>query len=132
MSERKLAEATQLKKGSYVILDGVACKVVDTKYSKPGKHGHAKINLTAVGLIDGKKRNTVMPGHKKVEVPIINKKTAQVLSISGNTANVMDSETYETYDIKIPDELKDQCVEGCNILYWDILGEKVMKQVKSE
>ncbi len=111
MSERKLAEATQLKKGSYVILDGVACKVVDTKYSKPGKHGHAKINLTAVGLIDGKKRNTVMPGHKKVEVPIINKKTAQVLSISGNTANVMDSETYETYDIKIPDELKDQCVE---------------------
>ena len=132
MSERKLVAATHLKKGSYVIMDGVACKVVDTKYSKPGKHGHAKINLTAVGLLDGKKRNEVMPGHENVEVPIIEKKSAQVLSISGKLANVMDAETYETFDLKIPEEFKEQCVEGCNILYWDVLGEKVMKQIKSE
>lgn len=132
MSERKLVSATHLKKGSYVIIDGVACKVVDTKYSKPGKHGHAKINLTAVGLIDNKKRNTVMPGHENVEVPIISKKSAQVLSITDNKANVMDSETYETFDLEIPEELKNECVEGCNVLYWDIMGDKVMKQIKSE
>jgi translation initiation factor 5A len=71
-----------------------------------------------------------MPGHDSIEVPIIEKKNAQVLSVSGNKANVMDSETYETFDIEIPDELKGSCSEGTIILYWDVMGTRVMKQVK--
>ena len=126
----KMTSVGTLQKGNYVILDGAACRVFDTQVSRPGKHGHAKVKLTAVGLVDGKKRVTVMPGHDNIEVPIVEKKTAQVLSIQGNTANVMDSETYETFDLKIPEELKSSCVEGCNVLYWVILKDKVMKQVK--
>jgi translation initiation factor 5A len=120
-----------LQKGSYVILDGAACRVVDLQVSRPGKHGHAKVRLTAVGLVDGKKRISVMPGHDNVEVPIIEKKSAQVLSIQDDSANVMDSETYETFDLKIPEELKGECVEGSNVLYWIILKDKVMKQMKN-
>ena len=126
----KLQSVGSLQKGSYIVVDGVACKVSDTQTSRPGKHGHAKVNLMAVGIIDGKKRNLVLPGHDNVEVPIIEKKTAQVLSINGNMANVMDSETYETFDLEIPDELKGEVVDGCSVLYWLILTEKVMKQVK--
>ncbi len=128
----KIATVGSLQKGNYVIIDGAACKVVDTQTSRPGKHGHAKVRLSAVGLIDEKKRVVVMPGHDNIEVPIVEKKSAQVLSVSGDTANVMDSETYETFDLKIPEELKGQVVEGCNVLYWIILNDKVMKQVKSE
>ena len=73
-----------------------------------------------------------MPGHEKIEVPIIEKKNGQLLSITNNMANVMDSETFETFDLEIPEELKGECVEGCNILYWVILNDRVMKQVKSE
>lgn len=131
MSTKQVSVAT-LNKGSYVCIDGVACRVTDTQTSRPGKHGHAKVRLTAVGLIDEKKRVTVMPGHDNVEVPIVDKRTAQVLSISGDMANVMDAESYETFDMKIPVELKDEVVEGCNVLYWVILEDKVMKQVKSE
>jgi translation initiation factor 5A len=126
----KLSSVGSLQKGNYVIIDGVACKVVDTQTSRPGKHGHAKVRIVAVGLIDSKKRDIVMPGHDNIEVPIIEKKTAQVLSISNNVANVMDSETYETFDLKIPEELKGQVVEGGYVLYWLILSERVMKQVK--
>ena len=72
----------------------------------------------------------VLPGHDKVEVPIIEKKTAQVLSVTGDTANVMDTETYETFDLKIPEELQGKITEGTEVLYWIILDEKVMKQVK--
>ncbi len=132
MNEKKLVSVGNLKEGNLVILDNVACKVVDVKVSKPGKHGHAKVNLTAVGLLDEKKRNVVMPGHDNIEVPIIDKRSAQVLSIANEVANVMDAETFETFDLKIPDELKGQCVEGCQILYWTILGERVMKQIKTE
>ncbi|MCH8003369.1 MAG: translation initiation factor IF-5A [Nanoarchaeota archaeon] len=127
----KIQSVGSLQKGSYVILDGAACRVVDMQVSRPGKHGHAKVRLTAVGLVDEKKRIVVMPGHDNVDVPIIEKKSAQVLSIQNDAANVMDSESYETFDLKIPEELKGQVVEGANVTYWVILEDKVMKQVKS-
>lgn len=126
----KLASVSTLQKGSYVVLEGAACRVVDTQTSRPGKHGHAKVRMTAIGLVDEKKRVAVMPGHDNVEVPIIEKKTAQVLSIQGDTANVMDAETYETFDLKIPDELKGQVKDGVQLLYWVILQDKIMKQLK--
>lgn len=121
-----------LKKGSYIVIEDVACKVVDVSISRPGKHGHAKVNLMAVGLLDGKKRNMTAPGHDSVDVPLIDKRNAQVLSISGTTANVMDMETYETFDMEIPDDIDGDVVEGSTILYWQILDDKVMKQVKNE
>ncbi|MBT3406302.1 translation initiation factor IF-5A [Candidatus Woesearchaeota archaeon] len=129
---KKLASVGSLQKGSYIIVDGVACRVTSTATSRPGKHGHAKVNMMAVGLIDEKKRNVVLPGHDQVEVPVIDKRTAQVLSVTGDVANVMDSESYETFDMKVDDEFKDQVVEGCQILYWNILGDKVIKQIKSD
>jgi translation initiation factor 5A len=128
----KFASIGSLQKGSYVIIDGIASKVFSTETSRPGKHGHAKVRLVGVGLIDGKKREVVKPGHDNVEVPIIEKKNAQVLSISGNKANVMDLESYETFDLDIPDELKADIKENANVLYWQILDEKIMKQVKSD
>jgi translation initiation factor 5A len=121
-----------LKKGSYLMIEGAPCRVSDVKVSRPGKHGHAKVNLTAVGVMDDKKRNIIMPGHDKVDVPLIDKRTAQVLSVSGDHANVMDLETYETFDLDIPSEMKEEVSEGVSVMYWLIVGEKVMKQVKSD
>ena len=127
----KIQSVGSLRKGSYVILEGAACRVVDMQVSRPGKHGHAKVRLTAVGLVDEKKRIVVMPGHDNVDVPIIEKKSAQVLSIHGDAANVMDSESYETFDLNIPEELKGEIAEGANVMYWVVLEDKVMKQIKA-
>lgn len=128
----KVVHAGGIKEGSYIVIDGVACKAVNVETSKSGKHGHAKARITAIGLIDEKKREIVLPAHDNVDVPIIDKKTAQVLSVSGDMANVMDAETYETFDLKIPEDMKGQVVEGCQIIFWGILGEKVMKQLKTK
>ena len=129
--EKKSVSVGGLKKGDTILIDDVPCKITDTATSRPGKHGHAKVNLTAVGILDGKKRQLVMPGHDKVEAPIIEKKSAQILSVTGNSANVMDMETYETFYMEIPEELKEEVKEGKEVLYWTIMGAKVMKQVKS-
>jgi translation initiation factor 5A len=131
MAEKKVVDVGTIKKGSYMIIEGKACKVNDVQVSRPGKHGHAKYRIVAIGLLDEKKYDVVMP-HGSVEVPIIEKKGAQVLSINGDVASVMDLETYETFDLKIPEELKDQVTEGCNVLYWEILTERVMKQLKPD
>jgi len=130
MGETKLESVGHLQKGSYIVIDGAPCKVVSTATSRPGKHGHAKVNLMAVGLLDDKKRNLVMPGHDNVEVPIIGKKTAQVLSVADGKANVMDSESFETFDLDIPEELTADVAEGIEVLYWEIMDSKVMKQIK--
>jgi translation initiation factor 5A len=130
MGETKLVSVGSLKKGSYVVVEGIASIVSDTATSRPGKHGHAKVNFMAVGILDGKKRNAVMPGHDMVDVPVIGKRTAQILSISGKHANVMDGETFETFDLEIPEELQGQVVEGTNVVYWTILDDKVMKSIK--
>jgi translation initiation factor 5A len=127
--EKKSVDVSSLKVGSLMIIEEAACKIVSVDVSKPGKHGHAKINIMAVGLIDEKKRNVVMPGHENVDVPVIGKREAQVLSISGDKANVMDSLTFETLDLKIPEELKGKIKEGSTIVYWEILDDKIMKQV---
>lgn len=132
MSETKMMGANQVQKGSFIILGGVACKVVDIEISKPGKHGHSKVRISAMGLVDDKKRIEVMPGHDNVEVPIIEKRNAQVLSVQGDAANVMDSETYETFDLKIPEEFKGKISDGMSVLYWNIMNEKVIKQIKGD
>lgn len=132
MAETKPVSIGTLTKGSYVVIDGAACKVTDTQTSRPGKHGHAKVRLTGVGLLDGKKRVITAPGHDHIDAPIVEKKNAQVLTVSGNMANVMDSETYETFDLEIPEELKDEVVDGVVVVYWEILDSKVIKQVKQD
>ena len=130
MSDIKQALAGSLKQGSYVLFDKIPCIVKSIQTSRPGKHGHAKCRIEAIGIINNQKIVKIMPGHDKVDVPIIDKKSAQILSISGDTANVMDMETYETFDLKIPEDLKDSIKEGSQIIYWIIMNEKVMKQVK--
>ena len=131
MVDIKLVGANQIQKGSFILMGGIACRVVDVEISKPGKHGHSKVRISAVGLVDDKKRIEVMPGHDNVEVPVIEKRNAQILSIQGDAANVMDSETYETFDMKIPEEFKGQLKDGMSVLYWTIMNERVIKQIKS-
>lgn len=132
VGEIKFASVGHMKKGSYIIIDDAACTVTDMSVSRPGKHGHAKVNLMAVGMIDGRKRNLVMPGHDNVEIPVIGKKNAQVLSVEENMANVMDSESFETFDLAIPEDLQGQVMEGVTVVYWEILADNIMKSIKSE
>jgi len=132
MGDIKLVSVGSLKKGNYVVIEGVACTVSDTQTSRPGKHGHAKVRMDAIGMLDGKKRVIVMPGHDNIEAPIIDKRNAQVLSITGDSANVMDSDSFETFDLAIPEDLKGEVTSGSTVVYWIIMDDKVMKQVKSE
>ena len=126
----KPISVNDLREGSYVVIDGVACIVKSIQKSKPGKHGSAKCRVEAIGIIDNQKRIFIKPAHDSIETPIIEKKAAQVLSISNEVANVMDLTSYETFDLKIPDELKGKVTEGIQVVYWIILNDKLLKQAK--
>lgn len=130
MADIKMVDVGSLKEGSYILIDGAACVVKSIQTSKPGKHGHAKSRIEATGILDGQKRIIVRPGHDTIEQPIIEKESAQVLSLHDDTANVMDLKSFETFDLKIPEELKEQVKEGSQVVYWIIVNDKLMKQVR--
>ena len=126
----KQVAASSLKKGNTIVFDGKACVIKDIQTGKSGKHGHAKSRIEAVSILDNQKIIKVMPGGDKIDVPLIEKKTAQVLSVKENEANVMDLESFETFDLKIPEELKGKIVDGVQVIYWIILNQKVIMQLK--
>jgi translation initiation factor 5A len=124
----KLIHASEARSGSIILVDGVACTVRSNDISKTGKHGHAKCRIEAIGIIDGKKKVFVAGGHDRLEVPLINKNKAQVLSVSEDKASVMDLESYETLDLPLSGEFKDQIKEEDQVEYWDIEGDKLIKR----
>lgn len=125
------ASIKNLQPGKFVVIDDEPCKVLSVTTSVPGKHGGAKARLEAVGIFDNKRRSLVKPADTEMEIPIVEKKVGQVVAIAGDTAQIMDMETYETFDSKIPDELKDKLVQGGEVIYWILMGRKMLMQVKS-
>src|SRR3989338_10766749 len=110
--EKIFATAKDLKEGKYILIEDIPCRIADIDKSKSGKHGAAKMRITAIGVFDGQKKIILTPGDADVEVPIIDRKNVQIMSVSGKTTQVMDSQTYEIYDLEIPEELAGSIVAG--------------------
>lgn len=127
--EKRPTEIKNLKPGGFVLIDDVPCVVEKLQTSKAGKHGAAKARLFARGIFEDVKKIIVKPGDSKVDVPVIEKKSAQVISLSGDYAQLMDLTSYETSEVRIPDEMKGQLVEGDEVLVWSF-GKYVMIKSK--
>ncbi len=127
---KEMAEVRELKVGRYVLIDEEPCKIQSISTSKPGKHGEAKARIDAVGIFDEQKRVVVHPVKHKVGIPIIDKRSAQILALIGtDVVQLMDMETYETFDMPIPEDLKDQLVPGKEILYLQAMGKRKITRV---
>jgi len=105
-----LINATDIKSGKSIIIDGQSCIVRGIDKSKTGKHGASKVRIEAIGIIDGKKRG-------------------QVLSISGGSASIMDLESYETIELPFTKELEEELKEGIQVEYWSIEGKNIIKRI---
>tara|TARA_Y100000310_G_scaffold188555_1_gene188520 strand:- start:5543 stop:5932 length:390 start_codon:yes stop_codon:yes gene_type:complete len=125
----KIIEATEIRVGTYLLIDGDSFQVKKADISKTGKHGHAKVRFEAISVKTGKKKVQIVPGHDKFEVPMIDKRQAQVLSIRDRNISLMDSENFENFDLLISGELEDKIKEGSNVEYWDVEGEKIIKKI---
>ncbi len=121
-------EASKLKSGSYVIIDGEPCEVRSVSKSSPGKHGSAKCKIKARGVFDEKDRHITKPGDSMMMSPDIEKKVGQIVSKDGNIAQVMDMDTYETEEMELPEDLGAN--EGDEIKFWQIDDRKLVKGLK--
>jgi translation initiation factor 5A len=102
---REQTEVRELQEGNYVMINDVPTKITAYSTSKPGKHGSAKARVEGTGVFDAQKRNFTQPVDAKIWVPIVNRKQGQVLSTSDGEMQVMDLDSYETFTMRIPDDL---------------------------
>jgi translation initiation factor 5A len=123
------AEVRELKEGRYVNIDDEPCKILSISTSKPGKHGEAKARIEAVGIFDGNKKSVVYPVKHRVQVPMIDKRQAQVVSIQGNEAQLMDLETYEMFQLPIPEDVRETLTAGGDVQYIVAMGRKKITRV---
>jgi translation initiation factor 5A len=126
---KQLAEVRTLRVNRYMIIDDEPCKIMSITTSKPGKHGEAKARIEAIGVFDRQKRSVVHPVKHKIHVPIIDKRNAQVLALMGENVQLMDLETYETFEMSIPSEFKGKLQPGNEISYLEALGRKKITRV---
>ena len=121
-----LQQIRELKVGRYMVIDDEPCKIVELTTSKPGKHGEAKARIVAVGLFDSAKRSVVYPVTHKVQVPMIDKRNAQVVSIQGEEVQLMDMESFEMFNLAIPEDLKGKLEPGQEVQYQEALGRRMI------
>ncbi|MCS7104435.1 MAG: translation initiation factor IF-5A [Thermofilaceae archaeon] len=130
----KPVDAGSLKEGSFVVIDGHPCRVLEVERSKTGKHGSAKVRMVAVGIFDGVKRTLVVPADSRIETPMVRKFSGQVLATLGDdTVQLMSMEDYSTFEAPMPEDpdLRARVEPGVEVEVWEIMGRyKIMRTLR--
>lgn len=126
------ADLGSLKEGSYIIIDGEPCKVVEVEKSKPGKHGSAKVRLTGISIFTGSKKSVIGTVDTHIEIPMIDKRSAQVISTTPTSVQLMDLQSFEVTESALPSEpeLQGKMLPGMEVEVWVVLGKNKIMRVK--
>src|SRR5436853_3813660 len=103
MSKEQM-EIRELKEGRFMLIDDEPCKIDSIEKSKPGKHGASKARIEGRSIFTGAKRTLLGTVTDKVWVPVVDRRQAQLISFHGGQAQLMDKETFETFEMTVPDE----------------------------
>ena len=128
----KPTEVGTLKIGQHIIINDEPCRIVEYERSKPGKHGSAKARIVGIGILDGAKRTLVSPVDARVDVPNIEKRNAQIVSIGNNQIQLMDLESFEVFYTQMPTEedVKSRLSAGSEVEYWKVMAQMRITRVK--
>jgi translation initiation factor 5A len=128
-----MSRVGELKEGSYAIINDEPSQIVQIQKSKPGKHGSAKFRCTTISLFDGRKQSFVSSVDGTVQVPIVDKRSGQIVSMGPTSFQLMDMETYDIRDVVLPsdEEIKVKLAAGKEVEYWIIMDRVKIHRVKS-
>ncbi|KAI9227748.1 MAG: eukaryotic translation initiation factor 5A [Piptocephalis tieghemiana] len=96
-------QCSALRKNGHVVIKGRPCKIVDMSTSKTGKHGHAKVNLTAIDIFTGKKLEDLSPSTHNMDVPHVKRVEYSLVNIDDDFLSLMDTDGNMKDDVKLPD-----------------------------
>jgi translation initiation factor 5A len=97
---KEQTEIGKIKEGRYIVIDDEPCRVL------------------------GVKRSIVQPVSTKAYIPVVERKSGQVISIAGNTAQLMDMKDFTNFEIPIPEDKKGHVEVGKEIVYIESMGKR--------
>lgn len=121
---KEQTEIGKLKEGRYMVIEDEPCRIVGISISKPGKHGAAKSRIEAIGIFDGVKRSVVQPVSARTYVPIVERKSGQVITITGNVIQMMDMKDFQTIEIPTDADKIAGIEVGKEIMYIESMGKR--------
>ena len=126
------ADLGSLKEGSYIVIENEPCKVVEVEKSKPGKHGSAKVRLTGIAIFTGSKKTVIGTVDTHIEVPMIDKRAAQVISVTSTTVQLMDLQSFEVTERTTPTEpeFQGKLQPGAEVEVWVVMGRSKIMRIK--
>jgi translation initiation factor 5A len=129
----KMAKVGELKEGNYAIINDVPSQIVQITKSKPGKHGSAKFRCTAISLFDSRKQSYVASTDTNIQIPIVDKRSGQIVSVSPASIQLMDLESYEVIDVALPndEEIAAKIAAGKEVEYWIVMDRVKIQRVKN-
>ena len=126
------ADLGSLKEGSYIVIDGEPCKTVEVEKSKPGKHGSAKVRLTGIAIFTGSKKTVIGTVDTHIEIPMIDKRAAQVISATPTSVQLMDLESFQVTETPTPTEpeFQGKMQPGAEVEVWVVMGKSKVMRIK--
>jgi translation initiation factor 5A len=124
-------DISELKENGFILIDDMPCRIEKVTSSTSGKHGARKFRVDAIGLFDNRRRSLVKPSGESVDVPIVEKKRAQVLALLGaNRVQLMDTQDFSVFELEIPEEKRGKISAGSEVDYFETMGIKTLKELK--
>jgi len=127
-------QASAFRKGTNILMKDKPCKVVDMSTSKTGKHGHAKVNFTAIDIFTGKKYKEICGSTHPMLTFDASKADWMCMSLEGDTLSLID-DAGETREIDLPaDEelaakIKEAVAEGSKEVYVTVMSALKQDQI---
>ncbi|KAJ5121986.1 hypothetical protein N7448_003116 [Penicillium atrosanguineum] len=132
-------QCSALRQGGHVVIKGRPCKIASMSTSKTGKHGHAKVNITAFDIFTGKKLEDLSPSTHNMDVPHVQRTEYQLLDITDDGFLSLMKEDGDTKDdVKVPDNdigqritklFKDE-EKDTNVIIQSAMGEEAAVDAK--
>lgn len=100
------AQASSVRKGGFLLINGFPCKVVHMSTAKTGKHGGAKIHFTAVDIFTDKKMELLSMSTANVEIPNVQRTEFSLIDVNDDFLSLMDADGNTRQDIRTPESMK--------------------------
>ncbi len=127
---KEQAEVRTLKEGKHMLVEDEPIKIDSITKSKPGKHGAAKARIEGRSIFTGSKKTYQGSVTDKIWIPMIDRRGAQILALMGDQVQIMDGESFETFELPIPDDLDGTPEAGKDCVYIEAMGRRKLIQVQ--
>lgn len=117
-----MEDVKKLRPGTYILHKDRPWRVLKNQIVVTGTHSHTKNKLELQNVFSGDYESITLPPHDKVEDIQIIRKLGQLLSKAKEKVQVMDMNTYETFDAEISQELFENLNEGDNVTFIEFNG----------